>query len=305
MPKSAMGAVHTRDRAHAPSLEVAPECLVGDVLEVRLVLPPDGLTTTQPHPMDWIGVYPASIPTLPGISHGRWVYLETAEAVSAESADIAPPGQRDTGTAISGTQPSIAANVTHGHAPKVAWRDALPAGNTLLVRFSPERLPPHAGEFEVRFHRRNGYGIPEASAHVTFLRAPRSWWRRGLLFAVLLLLVFLSQKALNAKGTCDFRHPDHHDDYIQDHFFDLTRDANHFMASNRHLAAAAQAVVSALLDLSMVVLLLVGAFQRSTSRPFLALFFMMAFRFVAQAIATMPCPPGYLWPAGKVRSRDV
>jgi hypothetical protein len=29
--------------------------------------------------MDWIGIYPVALPTLPGLSHGRWRYISACE----------------------------------------------------------------------------------------------------------------------------------------------------------------------------------------------------------------------------------
>lgn len=82
-----------------PPLEV----LVGDAVEMVLEctgeLSPLGMPHTDPSEIltgncfhrtphcfltaDWVGIYPASIPTVPGVSHGRWKYISTFTETNA------------------------------------------------------------------------------------------------------------------------------------------------------------------------------------------------------------------------------
>jgi hypothetical protein len=84
-----------------------------------------------------------------------------------------------------------------------------------------------------------------------------------------------------------------------------TAPLNAFLAASPAAAGAAQALSSAILDASVVAFLYVGAMRRSSMRPFMSLFLVMAFRFVAQAAAVVPCAPGFLWPRGSILGVEI
>ena len=46
------------------------ETVLGDSLEIDIECV-DGIIS----PLDWIGIYPSNVPSLPGLSHNRWKYL--------------------------------------------------------------------------------------------------------------------------------------------------------------------------------------------------------------------------------------
>ncbi len=60
-----------------------------------------------------------------------------------------------------------------------------------------------------------------------------------------------------------------------------------------------QALTSFALDVGMLMLLFLGTIRRSSVRSVLSLFLFMRIRFIAQLMA-LPCPPGFLWPHGKL-----
>ena len=66
---------------------------------------------------DWVGIYPSSVPTVPGVSHGRWKYISTF----SETNDIA--------------QEQVAM------APKERSSDK----HNRVLKFDPSFLPNHAG----------------------------------------------------------------------------------------------------------------------------------------------------------------
>lgn len=120
------------------TLTCPPECLQGETVPLELHVPLKGR-----HRLDWIGVFPAGVPTMPGFSHGRWIYLGAHYARSEAG----------------GENEQI--------------RLTIPTG----------KLPQHDGSFEVRFHRRNGYGRPEAFAPLKILRFRISWFVSVFLLA--------------------------------------------------------------------------------------------------------------------------
>lgn len=56
-----------------PPLEV----VVGDAVDLVLEC------TGELSPRDWVGIYPKSIPTVPGVSNGRWRYISTFTETNA------------------------------------------------------------------------------------------------------------------------------------------------------------------------------------------------------------------------------
>ena len=108
-----------------------------------------------------LGLYPQQLPTLPGLSHGRWRYISACDQ------------EKD---------------------------------GKIMVHFNPSSsLPNHAGVFELRIHLENQYGEPVLrSSPIHFLDAPISRIGRVFLMCLFLAVVYLMQKALNAKGSCDF-----------------------------------------------------------------------------------------------------
>ena len=208
---------------------------------------------------DWIGIYPRSIPSVPGVSCGRWVQIPAP-------APDAVPGSAE----------------------------------TLSIAFPPSKLPNHPGDFEVRLHsgKFNSYRV-RASARLVVVAQPVSRYKRFGFLLVLIAIVALFQHLLNAKGVCYYQDPSRPDAF-EDLFVSLTAPLNRYLADHPATAQLAQALSSFVLDVTLLLLLTLGAMRRSTIRPFLALFVFMTLRFVAQSIATFPCPPGFLWPTGVI-----
>ena len=260
------------------SLDAAPESLVGKALAVTLTLDP--LSASRCSNLDWLGVYSTAIPTVPGVSLGNWIYL---------------------GESYATTQPN--------------------ADGTLVLRLTipQSKMPKHQGNFELRFHRSNSYGTPEISKKFKLLRRPISLLKRGLVVGLFLIVVAGCQNMLNAKGSCpiapaflastattaakakgttattavgDTQH------CIEDYALLATESLNHWFITHPTAATALQALCSASIDVSMVTMVVTGAFRRSSTKPFLALFLLMMLRFVAQSAAVMPCAPGFIWPRG-------
>ena len=251
------------------SLDVAPESLVGKPLAVTLTLQAESVARCGQ--LDWLGVYNSSVPTVPGVSLGQWIYL-------GESYATTPPNAE--GTLV------------------------------LQLVLPPSKLPKHQGNFDVRFHRGNGYGTPELSKQFKLLRRPISMTKRTLVLGMFLIVVALSQNLLNAKGSCPidptFLVPGSvtkdplPPDCIKDHALLLTTSLNQWFIGHPTTARALQALCSASIDLSMLTMLITGAFHRSSTKPFLALFLLMMLRFVAQSAAVMPCAKSFIWPQGAV-----
>jgi hypothetical protein len=63
--------------------DMPAELLVGEPLEftVALLHPAKSAKDLK---QDWVGIYPTSVPTLPGLSHYRWKYLSAAQFVVSE-----------------------------------------------------------------------------------------------------------------------------------------------------------------------------------------------------------------------------
>jgi hypothetical protein len=144
--------------------------------------------------------------------------------------------------------------------------------------------------------RRNKHEVL-AVAKIHFLPGESSKTRKMLFYVICLLLAWGMQHLLNTKGVCTLHWQQ---DPIDDFGVRVTTDLNHYLVHNPDRAAEAQALSSFLLDLSMLTLFFLAAIQRSTALPFLALLVFIAFRFVAQLSATIPCAPGFIWPQGRV-----
>lgn len=237
-----------------------PETTLGEPVTIVVTIPRCGAG-----PLDWVGLYPASVPSVAGVSQGRWVYLNSVESSHAGARS---PGGRPRGP--------------------------------VSIEWPPHMNPPHAGNFEFRVHRANGYGPPLAVARVAVLPGRTHRARRAVAFAALTAAVWASQSVLNAKGVCTWVSPESTPDPIHDHAIAWTAPLNAYLHDAPAVAAFAQAVCSAALDVAVVGFLYVGAMRRSSMRPFMSLALVMAFRFVAQAAAVVPCPPGFLWPRGAV-----
>ena len=190
------------------SITCPPECLQGETVSVQLRIPIKGR-----HRHDWIGVYPYGVPTIPGISLGRWVYL----------------------------------------GPHYARSEAAGDSENIEITLPTAKLPPHHGSFDIRFHRRNGYGRPEASAPLRILRFRISWFKQALVFAILLASVAMYQRLLNSRGECVYVEPGGDiTDPIQDRLTEATAPLNAWLHARPVFAGAAQAVSSAALDISML-----------------------------------------------------
>ena len=86
-----------------PPLEV----IVGDAVEMVLECSGDR------SPGDWVGIYPQSIPTVPGVSHGRWKYISTFSETQRDA--MSPKGKK--------------------------FREK----HRKIIRFDPSFVPNHAG----------------------------------------------------------------------------------------------------------------------------------------------------------------
>lgn len=210
------------------------------------------------HPLDWIGLYPTSIPSLPGLSHKRWRYVASGEMLDSNRFKF------------------------------------------VFQKNSPV-LPNHAGFFEFRIHLENSYGAPNAKSHeIHFLEAPISTAKRWTLFAIFLAAVYVFQSILNSRGGCPFLDPETHTDSIYDWLSELTRPINKMLLADSTLAEGLQALSSFILDAGVLTLIYCATMRRSSVRSFVAVFLLFALRFLAQVSAVIPCPPGFIWPIGRV-----
>jgi hypothetical protein len=180
------------------------------------------------------------------------------------------------------------------------------AKNIIHIHFDPHELPNHSGWFEIRLHLNNDYGRPHDKCSCYMMEAKISPIKRIALLLFFVGLVATFQHFLNAKGVCPFLDPDVHPiDPIDDNFVRLTAPINRYFIENPAVVELAQAISSLTLDFGMVLLVTVATTRRSSIQPFLALFLLMTFRFVAQLMAVIPCPPGFLWPKGKIYGYEV
>ena len=230
------------------------EVLVGDALRVEV----ERLGKDPVGAFDWIGLYPVVVPSMPGLSHGRWRYLSTGDQVGR---------------------------------------------STIVVTFpaASSALPGHGGVFELRVHCDDQYGDPVCKSHaIHFVDAPISRAGRAGLLLVFLCAVQLMQLALNSKGGCEYLDPAVHSDVIWDWFSVATAPLNRLFVARPELGELAQAASSLLLDAGVLLLAFCASVRRSSVRSYCALFLFFTLRFVAQLAATLPCPPGFIWPRGRV-----
>jgi len=161
------------------------------------------------------------------------------------------------------------------------------------------------GHFEARIHPEKklnplSYKV-DTKIRFKIVERSVSHFKRTLFLIFLSFLVGYFQTLLNSKGVCLGKLADPiHLDTIQDHFVDWTQPINDYFHIEPLAAQAAQAISSFFIDLTMILLLFLGGLRRSTVRPFFALFVFMFMRFIAQSIATFPCPRGFLWPVGSM-----
>ena len=87
---------------------------------------------------------------------------------------------------------------------------------------------------------------------------------------------------------------------IDDAFVSITLPLNKYFIANVAHAEAAQFLSSFFLDAGLLLLVFLASTRRSSVRFFLAMFFLLASRFLAQVRAVIPCPPGFIWPIGRV-----
>jgi hypothetical protein len=213
----------------------------------------------------------ASGSSIPGVSLARWIYFRGGQAGLKRVAGAERCAWHPTGS-IAGT-------------------------STVVFHIPPDRLPPHAGAFEVRVHRRNGYRV-EARAAVRFVaRSTSSAWR-WVFFFVSLAIVVASQRALGGGRGCARTDPATHADPIDDWAVRTTAGANSWFHRHPAAADAAQALCSAFVDASTIALLLCGALFRPTVRPVLAMLLFTALLCAGQLAATVPCAAGFLRPRG-------
>lgn len=279
-----MSVCSARPAAARWSVSAPPEIVVGEPLTVSVMAP----RAEGSHALDWVGLYPSAIPTVFGASQGRWVYLNE---------QTAPPGtpHRDAIPQASSRRAAVDAMKEKGAA----------SSRVVVLEWPSHMLPTHAGEFELRVHTANGYGQPVAKCRVHVMDGKLRVGRRLVVFALMGLAVWWFQSLLNVKGTCEYVAPDTQVDPIQDYATAALSAFNALLAADAELAAALQALCSLLMDVSMLVFLFVGSMRRTSMRPFIALFLFMSFRFVAQALAVMPCAPGFLWPRGAVLGVEI
>jgi hypothetical protein len=255
-------------------LKAPHEVLVGCPLDIEVEMSSDDknpLSVT-----DWIGIYPSTIPTLPGLSHGRWRYING-------NIDQIENSHSSQNNKIFISKPEV-----------------------VTIRFEPHELPIHSGHFDIRIHHNNEYGNPCASLSFYMVDYPISFWRRALLVIFFVVSIASFQHILNEKGQCTFLDPEIYvNDVIDDAFIRATIPLNKWFIQNMDSAAACQAISSLILDASTITLIYLGSTRRSSIRPFLAIFLFMLFRFVAQLMAVMPCPPGFLWPVGKLFGFEI
>ncbi|KAH3764975.1 hypothetical protein Pelo_3155 [Pelomyxa schiedti] len=285
------------------------EVVVGQPVTVSLVAP-----TSRGAYRDWVGIYPVGVPSVPGVSQGRWLYVPRprylAGATNEDSSSTAP-------APVMPQVPKKKKSKSHNnHATPAAAAAAAPVQDfeTVEVTFPSEKLPPHAGKFEIRVHavdRVQLYRVV-ATSRITLLRAPASRAKRICFLALLGLLIVVFQLALDSKGSCPTL-PDEVlrvrsellTDAINDKLVALTAPINAYLHSHPPVASAAQAVSSAVIDATFLSLFVIGALCRSTVRPFLSVFVLMLLRFVAQLLATFPCPADFMWPRGQMFGFNV
>lgn len=240
--------------------DLPAEMVVGETLDVHI------LVSGTMSPLDWIGIYHVATPSLPGLSHSKWRYIESnciVEWVNKE--------------------------------------DDKPPESMILVRFYPHELPLHHGWFDVRIHTGDNYGAAHATGTFYIMDNPISPFKRFAILLTFVAAIAFCQHLLNAKGICEFVDPlTHPYDPIDDMYIRATADLNRYLIDNPDIAAAMQAVSSLCLDIGMLFLLFAGSTRRSSVRPFIALFSFFIFRFIAQLMAVIPCAPGYIWPKGKL-----
>jgi hypothetical protein len=172
----------------APSLPLMPivvtgppELQLGHPLVLRVHLPRSELHPSCHH---WLGVFPTNVPSNPGLSSGRWLYLANAAGPDSASDNELQP---------------------------LVYR---------TVTFPPTSLPPHAGHFEARFHRNNSYKV-ECRHPFVIVQGPLLRWRRLFLCVLLIGFTWVLQNVLNAKGTCSWKDPATHADTIDDMMYVL------------------------------------------------------------------------------------
>ena len=153
-----------------------PELQLGHPLVLRVHLPRSELHPSCYH---WLGVFPTNVPSNPGLSSGRWLYLANAAGPDSASDNELQP---------------------------LVYR---------TVTFPPTSLPPHAGHFEARFHRNNSYKV-ECRHPFVIVQGPLLRWRRLFLCVLLIGFTWVLQNVLNAKGTCSWKDPATHTDTIDD-----------------------------------------------------------------------------------------
>jgi hypothetical protein len=246
------------DRMSYRIVSCPAEVLVGDPVSI-VVERRGGVSGSG---LDWIGLYPVSVPSLPGLSHGRWRYLSS--------------GERD----------------ERGR-------------TTVLFHGQSSALPSHSGAFEARVHCNNEYGEPVCKSTIHFLDAPISRVGRGAVLVLFLFTVHLMQLALNSKGGCAYLDPASHTDVIRDWLSEVTAPLNRLFVAQAAWGEAAQAGSSLLLDAGVLTLAYCATMRRSSVRSYCALFLFFALRFVAQLAATIPCPPGFIWPRGRIAGLDI
>ncbi len=178
------------------SLQCDPECLVGNTFRVTLSLPEE-YTRQGSHPLDWVGIYPENVPTVPGVSHGQWLYLDGGKT------------NVNAGYYYAGGVVQESSDVKEKEEARMA-----PTFNTVHLEFPRKLLPKHSGRFEVRFHRANRYGAPTAVARVRFLDGHPAKWKSAILFGILLFFTASYQFFAQFKGgmqiyvTAGLRRPD-------------------------------------------------------------------------------------------------
>ena len=117
----------------------------GDHLDFEIVV----LKEQADASMDWFGIYPSGVRTLPGTAQGRYRYFNSP-----------------IGNAVGATE-----NKDH------------PGCRVIRVRLEPHELPNHAGLFEIRIHLNNYYGTPDVKAAFYIAEAHIQLYRMWLFLA--------------------------------------------------------------------------------------------------------------------------
>ena len=291
------------------SLDAAPESLVGKALAVTLTFDP--LSASRCSNLDWLGVYSTAIPTVPGVSLGNWIYLGESYATTQPKADGTlvlrltlpqskmPKHQgnfelRFHRSNSYGT-PEISKKFKLLRRPISLLKRGLVVGLFLIVVAGCQNMLNAKGSCPIApaFLASSSPVYPGIAAKAKDTAATAVGDTAPAFLAS--NSPGIATKAKDTTATAAAGDTQHG---IEDYALLATESLNHWFITHPTAATALQALCSASIDVSMVTMVVTGAFRRSSTKPFLALFLLMMLRFVAQSAAVMPCAPGFIWPRG-------